>query len=57
MYMIFCSLSPEAIVTLVANWKQGVSKGGMLESLVSHVLNFKNWIKLIYNKITYSFRK
>ena len=25
----------------------------MLKSLISHVVNFKSWIKLIYDKITY----
>ena len=29
------------------------SKRGILKSLVSHVLNFKSWIKLIYDKIIY----
>ena len=46
-------LCPEATVTLVPVWKRGVSKRGILKSLVSHVLNFKSWIKLIYDKITY----
>ena len=45
--------SREATVTLVPIWKRGVSKRGILKSLVSHVLNFKSWIKLIYDKITY----
>ena len=26
-----------------------------MKSLVSHVLNFKSWIKLIYDKITYTY--
>ena len=32
---------PEATVTLVPVWKWGVSKQGILKSLVSHALNFK----------------
>ena len=43
--------SPEATVTLVPVWKQGVSKRGILKSLVSHFLNFKSWIKLIYDTV------
>ena len=42
---------PEATVTLVPVWKRGVSKRGILKSLVSHFLNFKSWIKLIYDTI------
>ena len=38
----------EATVILVP-----VSKRGILKNLVSHVLNFKSWIKLIYDKITF----
>ena len=45
--------SPEATVTLVPIWKRDISKRGISKSLVSHVLNFKSWIKLIYDKITY----
>ena len=41
----------EATVTLVLIWKQSVSKRGILKSLVSHVLNFKSWIKLIYDTV------
>ena len=40
-------LSPEATET------QRGSKRGILKNLVSHVLNFKSWIKLTYDKITY----
>ena len=29
-------------------WKRGIAKRGILRSLVSHVLNFKSWIKLIH---------
>ena len=50
------SYSPEATVTqqrLV--WKRVVFKQGILKSLFSHVLYFKSWIKLIYDKITYIF--
>ena len=32
--------------------KQGDSKQGILKCPVSHNLNFKGWIKLIYDKIT-----
>ena len=45
--------SPEATVTQCLIWKRGVPKRGILKSLVSHVLNFKSWINLIYDKITY----
>ena len=34
----------EAIVTLILVWKRGISKWGILKSLVSHVLNFVTWI-------------
>ena len=44
---------PEATVTLVPVWKRGVPKQGILKSLISHVLNFKSWIKLMYDKIAY----
>ena len=44
---------PEATVSLVPIWKRGVSKRGILKSLVSHFLNFKSWIKFIYDKIIY----
>ena len=47
------SLCREATVTQRLVWKRGISKRGILKSLVSHVLNFKSWIKLIYDKITY----
>ena len=50
-----CQVSPEATVTQRLVWKRGISKWGILKSLVSHVLNFKSWIKLIYDKITYTY--
>ena len=43
-------ISPEATVTLVLTWK-GISKQGILKSLVSHVLNFKSWIKVIHDTV------
>ena len=43
--------SPEATVTLIPVWKRGISKRGILKSLVSHFLNFKSWIKLIYDTV------
>ena len=49
------TLCPEAIVTLVPVWKQDVTKRGILKSLVSHVLNLKSGIKLIYDKIRYTY--
>ena len=45
------NFSPEATVTLVPVWKRDVPKRGILKSLVSHVLNFKSWIKLIYDRV------
>ena len=48
MYYNHCS---EATVILVPIWKQVISKRGILKSLVSHVQNFKSWIKLNYDKI------
>ena len=47
--------SPQATVTTV--WKtpickRDVCKRGVLKCPVSHVLNFRGWIKLIYDKIT-----
>ena len=57
-FQIRCQLlqhSPEATVTQRLIWKRGVSKRGILKSLVSHVLNFKSWIKLIYDKIAFIF--
>ena len=47
--------SPQATVTTV--WKtpickQGVCKRGISKCPVSYVLNFRGWIKLIYDKIT-----
>ena len=53
---IICrTLSPQATVTTV--WKTpvckwGVCKRGILKCPVSYVLNFRGWIKLIYDKIT-----
>ena len=41
------SQSSEATVMQWLIWKWGGSKRGILKSLVSHVLNFKSWIKLI----------
>ena len=38
-------LCPEAIVTLTAVWKCGISEQGILKSPISHVLNFLGWIK------------
>ena len=46
-------LRQEATFTLVPVWKRGVSKWGILKNLISHVLNYKSWIKLNYEKITY----
>ena len=42
----FLLLCPEAIVTQCM-----VSKQGILKSLVSHFLNFKSWIELIYDTV------
>ena len=47
--------TPEATVTLVPILKRGVSNQGILKSLVFHVLNLKSWIKLIFDKITYTY--
>ena len=44
-------LCPEATVPQRLVWKRGVSKRGILKSLVFHVLNFKSWIKLIYDTV------
>ena len=56
--MIFTPLqsriSPEATLTPVSKtsvWKWGISKRGILQSSVSHVLNFTGWIKLIFNTV------
>ena len=38
---------PEAAVTLVPVWKWGVSKQGILKSLVSNVLNFESWHSML----------
>ena len=50
-----CTFSPQATVTTV--WKTpvckwGVCKRGILKCPVSYVMNFRGWIKLIYDKIT-----
>ena len=48
-------LSPEATVTTIwktAVCKRGISKRGILKCPVFHVLNFGDWIKLIYDNIT-----
>ena len=45
--LLWCS--PEATVTLVPVWKQGILNWGILESFISLVLKFKSHIKLIYN--------
>ena len=39
----------QTLVTVACG--QGVSKRAILKSLVSHVLNFKNWIKIIYYSV------
>ena len=44
-------LCPEATATQRLVWKRGISKRGILKSLVSHFLNFKSWIKLIYDTV------
>ena len=51
--LIITRQGPEATVTHSLVWKWGVYKRGILKSLISHVLIFKSWIKLIYDKITY----
>ena len=43
---------PKATLIWCLVWKRGSPKRGILKSLVSHVLNFKSWIKLICHKIT-----
>ena len=43
-------ICPQATVTTV--WKTPVCKRGVLKCPVSYVLNFRGWIKLIYDKIT-----
>ena len=45
---------PEATVTQRLIRKRGIPKRGIMKSLVSHVLNFKSWIKLICDKIAYT---
>ena len=42
------TLWPEATVTLIAVWKWGISKWGILKSPITHVTNFIGWIKLIF---------
>ena len=44
------TLYPEATVTTI--WKTAICKGGILKCPVSHVVNFRSWIKIIYDKIT-----
>ena len=44
------NLCPEATVTTI--WKTAICKWGILKHLVFNVLNFRGWIKLIYDKIT-----
>ena len=44
-------LGPKATVTKCLVSKRGIPKRGILKSLIYLVLNFKSWIKLIYNKI------
>ena len=44
-------LCSEATVTQRLVWKRGIAKRGILKSFVSHVLNFMNWIKPIYDQI------
>ena len=44
------TLCPQATVTTV--WKTPVCKWGILKCPISYVLNFRGWIKLIYDKIT-----
>ena len=53
--LILFLLCPEA--TVITVWKmsvckRGISKRGILKCSVSHVLNFRGWIELIYDKIT-----
>ena len=50
-----CIYSSLATVILLPISKRGVSKRGIFKSNVSYVLNFKSWIKLIYDKITYTY--
>ena len=44
-------LTPKIQLCHVPIWEQGIPNRGILKSLVSHVLNFKSWIKLIYNTV------
>ena len=41
----------ETTAILVPVCKRGICKWGILKSLVSYFLNFKNWIKLIYDTV------
>ena len=45
--------SPYTTITLVPVLNRGVSKRDILKSLVFHVLNFKSWIKLIYDRVNF----
>ena len=47
---IYITCSPQATVTTV--WKTPICKRGILKCPVSYVLNFRGWIRLIYDKIT-----
>ena len=52
------SPGPEATVTTIwktAICKRDLSKWGILKCFISHVLNFRGWIKLIYDKITLTY--
>ena len=48
---------PTGIATITTIWKtlvckRGICKQGVLNCPVSYVLDFRGWIKLIYDKIT-----
>jgi len=45
----FTWLSPVAIVILIC--KQGICKSGILKHPIFNVLNFRGWIKLIFDKV------
>ena len=47
-----CPEATEIPIWKMAICKRGVCKRGILKCPVSHVLNFRGWIKLIYDKIT-----
>ena len=46
----FIRRSPQTTVTTI--WKTPVCKRGIFKRPVSYVMNFRGWIKLIYDKIT-----